>query len=97
MPGPTGADLGACAGPPLAGRTADNGRLVYGTIPVGECECPGPTGADLCACAGPPLAGRTVDTGPEAYGAIPVGERECLVSVEQISAHVQGLHWLGGL
>jgi hypothetical protein len=58
---------------------------------------PGPTGADLGACAGPPLAGRTVDTGPGVNGAIPVGERECLVPLEQISAHVQGLHWLGGL
>ncbi len=59
---------------------------------------PGPTGADLCACAGPPLAGRrTADTGPGVYDAIPVGQRECLVPLEQISAHVQGLHWLGGL
>jgi hypothetical protein len=31
------------------------------------------------------------------YCTIPVGKRECLVPLEQISAHVQGLHWLGGL
>jgi hypothetical protein len=41
--------------------------------------------------------GTTVVIGPGENGAIPVGKRDCLVPLKQISAHVQGLHWLGGL